>query len=103
MTSLNLMAGFELRASRLAPPNFCTGSSNRLTPGIGTTYVIAYNEYHNRLKDPKMADGSGTLGLNGTANTYTWIQKGILPKKITGDGGAHMTIFEPLTHAANGS
>jgi MBG domain (YGX type) len=102
VTSLNLMAGLESAHSTTAPPDFCTGSSDKITLGIGTTYAIGYNEYHNRLHDPNMADAtSGTTGLLGTANTYTWIQNGLLPQSLYSDGGVHMAIFEPLTHYAN--
>jgi MBG domain (YGX type) len=99
--SLNLMAGLESAASTTAPLDFCTGSGNKITLGIGTTYAIGYNEYHNRLNDPNMQDGAGTTGLNGTSNTYTWIQNGLLPQTLYSDGGVHMAIFEPLTHYAN--
>jgi hypothetical protein len=101
VASLNLMAGLESKASTTAPTDFCTGASNKIELGIGTTYVIGYNEYHNRLNDPNMADGTGTSGLLGTSNTYTWIQKGLLPQSLVSDGGVHMAIFEPLTHYAN--
>jgi hypothetical protein len=99
--SLNLMAGLESSASTVAPTDFCTGSKDKIELGIGTTYVIGYNEYHNRLNDPNMQDASGTTGLNGTSNTYTWIQNGLLPQTIYSDGGVHMAIFEALTHYAN--
>jgi MBG domain (YGX type) len=101
VTSLNLMAGLESAASTSAPKDFCTGSGDKITLGIGTTYAIGYNEYHNRLHDPNMADASGTTGLLGTSNTYTWIQNGLLPQTLVSDGGVHMAIFEPLTHYAN--
>ena len=99
--SLNLMAGLESKASTVAPPDFCTGSKDKIELGIGTTYAIGYNEFHNRLNDPNMQDASGTAGLNGTANTYTWIQNGLLPQPLYSDGGVHMAIFEPLTHYAD--
>lgn len=99
--AMNLLAGLELAASTTAPMGFCTGAGNKITLGIGTTYVIGYNEYHNRLNNPNMGDATGTSGLLGTANTYHWIQTGVLPQKMASDGGAHMTIFEPLTHYAN--
>ena len=101
INAMNLMAGLELAGVTTAPMGFCTGKGNKITLGIGTTYVIGYNEYHNRLNNPNMGDATGTSGLLGTANTYNWIQKGVLPQKLASDGGAHMTIFEPLTHYAN--
>jgi hypothetical protein len=47
-----------------------------------------------------MADASGTTGLHGTANTYNWIQNGLLPQSLDNDQGNHMTLFEALTHTA---
>lgn len=101
VTSLNLMAGLELSRSTIAPPNFCTQADNIIHLGISTTYVIGYNEYHNRLQDPNMADASGKSGLIGTANTYSLIHRYILPMKQVSDGGVHMALFEALTHYAN--
>ena len=106
--SMNLMAGLESQRTGgpdtliPAPPNFCTGSGasdlNKIVVGPGATYAIGYNAYHNRLNDPDMADASGTSGLHGTANTYNWIQNGLLPQSLSNDQGNHMTLFEPLTH-----
>jgi hypothetical protein len=104
--SMNLMAGFESQRTGgtgttiPAPSGFCNSSAqpNKIVVGPGTTYVIGYNEYHNRLNDPNMADGSGTSGQHGTANTYNWIQSGLLPQSLTTDQGNHMTLFEALTH-----
>jgi hypothetical protein len=45
-----------------------------------------------------MADASGTNGLHGTANTYNWIQSGLLTQSLSSDQGNHMTLFEALTH-----
>ncbi|MDB6156435.1 MAG: uncharacterized protein JWO04_141 [Gammaproteobacteria bacterium] len=45
-----------------------------------------------------MADASGTNGLHGTANTYNWIQSGLLTQSLNSDQGNHMTLFEALTH-----
>jgi hypothetical protein len=101
VTSLNLMAGLESAGSKTAPADFCTKSGDKITLGIGTTYAIGYNEYHNRLHDPNMADATGTTGLLGTGNTYNWIQNGLLPQSLSSDGGVHMAIFEPLTHYAD--
>jgi hypothetical protein len=66
--------------------------------GPGSTYAIGYNAYHNRLNVAAMANGSGTTGLHGTANTYNWIQDGLLTQSLTSDQGNHMTLFEGLTH-----
>ena len=106
--SMNLMAGLESQRTGgpdtliPAPPNFCTGTGashlNQISVGPGATYAIGYNAYHNRLNDPDMADASGTSGMHGTANTYNWIQNGLLPQSLSNDQGNHMTLFEPLTH-----
>jgi hypothetical protein len=108
--SMNLMAGFESARTGgpdttiTAPSGFCTSSGatniGKISVGPGTTYVIGYNHYHNRLNDPSMADGSGTSGQHGTGNVYRWIQSGLLPQSLTSDQGNHMTLFEALTHTA---
>ncbi len=102
INALNFAAGLETKASKDAPTDFCTDANDKITLGLGTTYVIGYNHYHNRLNNPNMTDASGTSGLLGTANTYNRIQNGVLPQKQTTDSGAHMTIFESLTHYGNG-
>ena len=106
--SMNLMAGLESQRTGgpdtliPAPTGFCTGSGasdlNQIVVGPGATYAIGYNAYHNRLNVAAMADASGTSGLHGTANTYNWIQNGLLPQSQSNDQGNHMTLFEPLTH-----
>ncbi|MDX1901830.1 MAG: MBG domain-containing protein [Gammaproteobacteria bacterium] len=99
INALNVNAGLELSGSTTAPKDFCTDVGGKIIPGKSSTYVMAYNHYHNRLKDPRMADQSGTTGVAGTSNTYQWIQKGVLTNKQS--SGAHMTVFESLTHYAN--
>lgn len=101
VTAMNLMAGMELTGSKNAPANFCTKGSGNLTLGKVTTFLLGYNEYHNRLNDPNMSDASGTKGLWGTSNTYNWIQNGVLTQKEFTDSGAHMVIYESLTHLGN--
>jgi hypothetical protein len=106
--ALNVMAGLESRrtggADSLisAPTDYCTSSGasdeNQIVVGPGATYAIGYNAYHNRLNVAAMADASGTTGLHGTANTYNWIQNGLLPQSLDNDQGNHMTLFEALTH-----
>jgi len=106
--SMNVMAGLESRRTGgpdtliTAPSGYCTssGASNvgHISVGPGSTYAIGYNAYHNRLNVLAMADGSGTTGLHGTANTYNWIQDGLLTQSLTSDQGNHMTLFEALTH-----
>lgn len=99
--SLNTMAGILLAHTTTAPKDFCTQASNKVILSNRATFVIGYNHYHNRLKDPNMAGATGTTGLHGTSNTYQWIVKDILPLKNPTDGGGHMAIFEPLTHYGN--
>jgi hypothetical protein len=108
--SMNVMSGFEStgsgqNSSIVAPSGYCTGSGatkiGYIIGGPGHTYVIGYNQYHNRLNDQQMADGAGTSGLHGTANVYNWIQNGLLPQSEASDNGNHMTLFEALTHSVN--
>ena len=106
--SMNVMAGLESQGTGgpdsliTAPLDYCTSSGasdlNQIVIGPGSTYAIGYNAYHNRLNVAAMADGSGTSGLHGTANTYNWIQNGLLPQSLSSDQGNHMTLFEALTH-----
>jgi hypothetical protein len=106
--SMNVMAGFESQGTGgpdsqiTAPTNYCTSSGatnpNHIVIGPGSTYAIGYNAYHNRLNVAALADGSGTSGLHGTANTYNWIQNGLLTQSLSSDQGNHMTLFEALTH-----
>jgi hypothetical protein len=108
--SMNVMAGLESQGTGgpdsliTAPLDYCTSSGatdlNQIVVGPGATYAIGYNAYHNRLNVAAMADASGTGGLHGTANTYTWIQNGLLPQSLSTDQGNHMTLFEALTHTA---
>src|SRR5882724_8546261 len=108
--SMNVMAGLESRRTGgpdsliTAPSGYCTSSGathlNQVVIGPGSTYAIGYNAYHNRLNVPAMADASGTNGLHGTANTYNWIQNGLLTQSLNSDQGNHMTLFEALTHTA---
>jgi hypothetical protein len=106
--SMNVMAGLESRRTGgpdtliTAPSGYCTSSGasnlNQISVGPGSTYAIGYNAYHNRLNVAAMANASGTTGLHGTANTYNWIQSGLLTQSLTSDQGNHMTLFEALTH-----
>jgi hypothetical protein len=98
---LNVNAGLQLAQSTTAPADFCTGAKDAITLGDGTTYVIGYNEYHNRLHDPNMADASGTTGVQGTSNTYNWINNYGIKIAADTDAGAHLTVFEALTHYSN--
>ena len=65
-------------------PAYLCGGKPRLANT--NTFVIGYNEYHNRLG----------LQLPNTAN---WIQTGVLKSPFPID--THMTVFEPLTHYAD--
>src|SRR3984957_17385297 len=106
--SMNVMAGLESQGTGgpdsliTAPLDYCTSSGatdlNQIVVGPGATYAIGYNAYHNRLNVAAMADASGTSGLHGTVNTYTWIQNGLLTQSLSSDQGNHMTLFEALTH-----
>jgi hypothetical protein len=106
--SMNVMAGLESQRTGgpdsliTAPLDYCTSSGathlNQIVVGPGSTYAIGYNAYHNRLNVAAMADGSGTSGLHGTANTYNWIRNGLLTQSLSSDQGNHMTLFEALTH-----
>jgi hypothetical protein len=79
------------------PPsaNMCTADNNStndntVTEGEGYTFVVAYNEFHNRLGQ-------------AMPNTAAWIAQGVLPTTAPYDIGAHMTVFEPLTHYLDAS
>jgi len=61
---------------------------NTITLGEGYTFVIGYNEFHNRLGQ-------------SMPNTATWIAQGVLSTTLPVDVDGHMTIFEPLTHYAD--
>ena len=65
-------------------PNYLCGSKPRLANT--NTFVIGYNEYHNRL------------GL-ALPNTNNWIETGVMKSVFPID--THMTVFEPLTHYAD--
>ncbi len=82
-----LMAGMEFVSHYLlknpVPPYVCDGSV-KLARGI--TFVIGYNEYHNRLGQ-------------SLPNTEKWIETGVMTSADPVD--THTTIFETLTHAAD--
>lgn len=65
------------------PKLVCGG---RLNPGKGNTFVIGYNEFHNRLGLPMPA-------------TKEWIEQHV--EKDAEPVDAHMIVFEPLTHGAD--
>ena len=82
-----LIAGLEFvsyyQLKNPVPPYVCDGKVH-LAKGI--TFVIGYNEYHNRLGQP-------------LPNTQRWIETGVLPNPDPVD--MHTTIFEALTHYAD--
>ena len=91
-------AGLELNTYYLTPPQpvvpsyLCAGGGNELSRSIFyPTFVIAYNEFHNRLGDslPNTAAYIATESVN-------------LPDKI-GAGTNHMISNEVLTHWADAS
>jgi len=86
-----LIAGMEFVAyyqlKKPVPDYVCGG---KLKLATGSTFVIGYNEYHNRLSQPM-------------PYTAEWISSGVLPNPLPTDVGGHTTIFEPLTHFADAS
>ncbi len=82
-----LMAGMEFVAYYLlgnpVPPYVCDG---RVKLAQGITFVIGYNEFHNRLGQQ-------------LPNTKKWIDTGVLTNPDPVD--MHTTIFETLTHYAD--
>jgi hypothetical protein len=89
IAALEFSSYYEYLNSPTVPSYICGGT---VTLGSGMTYVIGYNEYHNRLAQL-------------LPNTGQWIQSDVLTKSLPTDysGGPHMTVFEPLTHAADAS
>jgi MBG domain (YGX type)/NHL repeat len=103
ITALEFNAGIDVQGlankgtTLTFPPSadMCTADNNStndntVTLGEGYTFVVGYNEYHNRLGQ-------------AMPNTQTWIAQGVLPTIIPYDVGAHMTVFEPLTHYLDAS
>jgi hypothetical protein len=83
-SALEFMAYYQLKNP--VPKYLCDGHLNLAT--TGWTYVIGYNEYHNRLRKP-------------LPNTTLWIEKSVLNNPVPTDAGAHTTVFEALTHVAD--
>ena len=88
--------GLSISGTTLSvPSDMCSADvngheDNTVTLGEGYTWVIGYNEFHNRLGQ-------------SMPNTAEWIAQGILPSTLPVDVGGHMTIFEPLTHYEDAS
>jgi hypothetical protein len=82
-----LIAGMEFvsyyQLKNPALPSICAG---RLRLGEPMTFVIGYNEYHNRLGQP-------------LPYTKQWIETGVMTNPDPVD--MHMTVFETLTHYAD--
>ncbi len=78
-----LIAGMEFTAYYLlgnpVPPYVCGG---RIRLARAPTFVIGYNEFHNRLGQPM-------------PYTWQWIEKRVLPNPLPVD--EHMMAFEALT------
>jgi hypothetical protein len=89
IAALEFSAGYELARSTKSPDYVCGG---KIDLGPAITYVIGYNEYHNRLGQPM-------------PNTAALIKNWVLTKPIPVDApnGPHMVLFEPLTHYADPS
>jgi hypothetical protein len=73
--------------ARSVPSYVCGGTASFAS---GLTYVIGYNEYHNRLG-------------KSLPNTATWITNKVMTNSSPTDysGGPHLAVFEPLTHYAD--
>jgi len=83
MAAMEFMSYYQLKNP--VPKYLCGGELKLAT---GSTFVIGYNEYHNRLGQP-------------LPYTKQWIETGVLTNPVPTDVGAHTTIFEPLTHVAD--
>jgi hypothetical protein len=89
IAALEFSAGYELARSTTSPAYVCGG---KIDLGPAITYVIGYNEYHNRLGQPM-------------PKTEALIKDWVLtrPTSVDAASGPHMAIFEPLTHYADAS
>ena len=83
MAAMEFMSYYQLKNP---VPNYLCGGSLKLA--TGSTFVIGYNEYSNRLGQP-------------LPYTKKWIETGVLTNPLPTDIGAHTTVFEPLTHIAD--
>jgi hypothetical protein len=81
--AMEFMSYYQLKNP--VPTDLCGGTLKLAT---GSTVVIGYNEYHNRLGVP-------------LPYTKKWIENGALTNPLPTDIGAHTTVFEPLTHFAD--
>jgi hypothetical protein len=89
IAALEFNAGYELTRSTTAPSYVCDG---KIDLGPAITYVIGYNEYHNRLGQPMPKTG---------ALIENWVLT--RPSPVDAASGPHIAIFEPLTHYADAS
>jgi len=81
--ALEFSTKYQLADSTTVPDYVCNGTVHL---GLGPTFVIGYNQLHNRL------------GLN-LPNTVAWIAKAVL--SVPDPVNYHMMVFETLTHGAN--
>ncbi|MGD0445256.1 MAG: alginate lyase family protein [Edaphobacter sp.] len=81
--AMEFMSYYQLKNP--VPQYLCGGSLKLAT---GSTFVIGYNEYHNRLGQP-------------LPYTRQWIETGVLTNPLPTDIGAHTAVFETLTHIAD--
>jgi hypothetical protein len=96
ITGLEFNANLEVQGLSISgtslpvAADMCTNDTNgkereTVTLSQGFTWVIGYNEFHNRLNQPMPW-------------TEQWIQQGVLATNLPVDVGGHMIVFEPLTH-----
>jgi hypothetical protein len=83
MAAMEFMSYYQLKNP--VPQYLCGGTLKLAT---GSTFVIGYNEFHNRLRQ-------------SLPYTAKWIESGVLTNPLPTDIGAHTTVFEPLTHIAD--
>jgi len=80
---LEFHAGLQYADSKTVPDYICNGTVNL---GTGPTFVIGYNQLHNRL------------GIS-LPNTMKWITTNVDHLKDPVDN--HLMVFETLTHGLN--
>jgi len=81
--TLEFHAKYQLAGSEKVPNYVCHGT---VKLGTGPTFVIGYNQLHNRL------------GMN-LPNTEKWITSNVDELKDPVD--SHMMVYEPMTHGLN--
>jgi len=81
--ALEFHTGYQLAGSEMVPDYVCNGT---VKLGSGPTYVVGYNQLHNRL------------GMD-LPNTEKWITMDVDQLKDPVDN--HLMVFETLTHGLN--